>query len=112
MPAKANATIDFQLFDNGSAVASLTPEDSLQMDTTLPAGTSVPAWVPSDPGIVVSGSADGLSAIVTPAAPPVLVTGATVSVSATLPDGTVISGTSDPIDVVAGGPTGFKVSLK
>lgn len=106
------AGIDFQLFDNGQAVATLTPVDAAGLDTALPDGTSVPVWVSSDPGLVVAGSTDGLSAIVTPAVPPVLVQNATLTVSATLPDGTVITGTSDPIDIVSGGPTGFKIALK
>ncbi len=105
------AGVDFQLFDNGMATATLTPVDAAGIDTTLPAGTSVPAWTSSDPGVVVSGAADGLTAIVTPSTPPVLVQDAILTVTATLPDGTVITGTSDKIDVVGGGPTGFKVAL-
>lgn len=108
----ATAAIDFQLFDNGQAVASLTPVDAAGLETTLPAGSSVPVWTSSDPGVVVSPSTDGLSAIVTPAQPPVLVQNAVLTATSTLPDGTVITGTSDPIDVVAGGPVGFKIALK
>jgi len=79
----------------------------------LPAGTSVPTWTSSDPGVVVSPAPDGLSAIVSHATPPVLVTGVIVSASATLPNGTVITGKSQPIDIVASVdlPTGFGISL-
>ena len=106
------ASIDFVLFDNGQAVATLTPEDAAGLDTTLPAGSSVPAWTSDNPGIVVSPSADGLSAILTPATPPVLLTGATVSATSTLPSGKVITGKSDPIDVDGSEAAGFKISLK
>jgi hypothetical protein len=106
------ASVDFVLFDNGQAVATLTPEDKAGLDTTLPAGTSVPVWTSSNPAVVVSGSTDGLSAIVTPATPPVLATGVTVTATATLPDGTVITGVSDPIDVTGSAVAGFKISLK
>lgn len=108
-----DAAVDFQLLDNGTAKAVATPQDSVGVATTLPAGTSTPTWASSDPGVVVApdpSDASGLTAIVSPATPPVLVTGAVISVSATLPDGTtVITGSGDPIDVIAGGPTGFKV---
>ena len=107
----ADAGIDFQLFDNGQAVATLTPVDAAGLDTALPEGTSVPVWSSSDAGVVVAASTDGMSAIVTPATPPVLVQDAILTATATLPDGTVITGTSDKIDVVAGGPTGFKMAL-
>ncbi len=107
----ASAGIDFVLHDNGQAVATLTPVDAAGLDTTLPEGSSIPAWVSSDPGVVVSPSTDGLSAIVSPSVPPVMVTGVTLTVSCTLPDSTVITGVSDPIDVVGGGPTGFKIAL-
>jgi hypothetical protein len=106
------AGIDFQLFDNGMATATLTPVDDKDIDTTLPAGTSVPVWTSSDPGVLVSGAVDGLTAIVTPASPPVLVQDAVLTVTATLPNGTVITGTSDKIDVVGGGVAGFRVALK
>jgi hypothetical protein len=111
MAKKLKAGVDFQLFDNGSAVATLTPLDAVGIETTLPAGTPTPAWTSSDPGVVVSASTDGLSAIVTPATPPVLVQGATITATATLLDGTVITGTSEAIDVVPGGPVGFQVVM-
>jgi hypothetical protein len=109
--AAKSASIDFQLQDNGSANATLTAQDAAGLDTTLPAGTSVPVWTPSDTTVLaVVAAADGMSAVVTPATPPKLATGVTISVSAILPDGTTISGVSDGIDVVSGGPKGFKIS--
>lgn len=107
------AGIDFQFFENGQATASLTPVDASGNATTMPAGSTVPAWVSSDPGITVSPAADGLSALLTAGGAPV--TAATLTVTATLPDGTTtITGTSDPIDVVAqppGSPVAFKIAL-
>lgn len=107
------AGIDFQFFENGQATASLTPVDASGNATTMPAGSTVPAWVSSDPGITVSPAADGLSALLTADGTPV--TAATLTVTATLPDGTTtITGTSDPIDVVAqppGSPVAFKIAL-
>jgi hypothetical protein len=106
------AAVDFTLFDNGSAVATLTPKDKAGLDTAWPADASIPTGVSSDPGLVVAMAADGLSAIVTPSVPPVKLTGATITFTGTLADGTVITGTSDPIDVVATGPSTFGISLK
>jgi len=111
------ASIDFQLHDDGTATGTLTPEDALAADTVLPVGTSVPVWTSSSPDIVVTASADGMTAKIVPSSPPVLVTGVTVSASATLPNnpdgspGATITGTSEGIDVVPGGPTGFKIAL-
>lgn len=105
-------SVDFVLHDNGNATATLTPDDAAGLDTVLPAGSSVPSWTPSDPtAITVAPSADGLTCLVTPASPAKLATAVTIAVACTLPDGTVITGTSDPIDVVAGGPVGFKIAL-
>jgi hypothetical protein len=61
---------------------------------------SVPMWSSSDPSIVVSPSADGLSALLTAGTTPVKA--ATVTATASLlADATAITGTTDPIDVVA-----------
>ena len=109
MAKAVNATMDFQLLDNGSATATLTPIDSVGEPTTLPAGV-VPAWSSSDPAVVVVPAADGMSAALAPASPPVLATGVVITASATLPSGAVITGSGDPIDVVAGGPVGFKIA--
>jgi hypothetical protein len=97
----------------GTATAS--PTDSVNLPTTIPAGNSTPVWTASDPGVVVTPVATdptGLSATVVPATPPVLVASFTVTVTTTLADGvTVLTGTSSPNSVVAGGPTGFQISV-
>ena len=113
MAKKATATVDFTLFDNGQAVGTASVVDAAGFPTTLPAGTSVPTWTPSDPSaIAVSPAADGMSAIVSPATPPKLATGVTITVSATESDGTtILTGVSDPIDVVAGPAAGFAIAL-
>lgn len=116
MANPVKASVDFRLVDNGSATATLTPVDTVGLATTLPAGTSTPTWTSSDPGVVVTAAADGLSAQVTPATPPVLVTGAVITATATLPNnadgsaGATITGSGTPIDVVAGGPAGFQIT--
>ena len=110
---KLKQAVDFVVFENGQATASLEPVDANQNVVPLPPGTSIPAWVASDPDISVSASADGLSALLT--AGTTAITGATITVTATLPDGTALSGVSDPIDVVAqppGSPVGFKIVLQ
>lgn len=111
MKQAVKAGLDFDLQDNGQAIATLTVVDAAGLATTLPDGVT-PSWASSDPGVVVTPAADGLTATVSPATPPVLVTGAVITVSATLPDSTVITGTSQGIDVVAGGAAGFTIALK
>jgi len=109
----AKASVDFQLLDNGTALATATPQDAAGLTTTLPAGTSTPVWTSSDPGVTVvpvATDSTGLTATVAPAVPPVLLTGAVITVSATLASGTAISGSGNPIDVVSGGASGFQVT--
>lgn len=108
----ASTTVDFTFFENGQATAAATPVDKGGNATTLPAGSSVPAWNCSDASIKLSPSADGLSCLLT--AGTTAVQAATVTVTANLPDGTGITGTSDPIDVVPqppGSPVAFKIKL-
>jgi hypothetical protein len=99
-------TLDFQLPDTGTGTATLTPVDAKGNPTTLPAGTSVPTWTSSNVAITVTPAADGMSATLTPTA---LATGVIIAASATLPNGTTITGQGDPIDVVAGPAAGFKM---
>lgn len=106
----AKATLDFQLLDNGSATATLSAVDSVGEPTTFPAGSTA-VYTPSDPSIVASVGADGLTGTITPATPPVLATGVTVSVVVTLPGGATLSAVSPAIDVIAGGPAGFSIAL-
>jgi hypothetical protein len=116
MAGKAvKATVDFQLLDNGTVKFTISPVDSVGNATTLPAGTPPLTAVVSDPTklTVAADPADtsgfGLSQIGTPTGQ--LATGITVNFSTTLPGATApIAADSDAIDVVAGGPTGFKVT--
>jgi len=112
--AVKKARLKVVLLDNGTARATATPIDAVGIATTLPSGTSTPVWTSSDPGAVVTPDAadtTGLSAIITPATPPVLVASFTVTCDAVLPDGsTHITGTSDTNSIVAGGPAGFQVA--
>jgi len=113
------AAQDLQLLDNGSAVATITFVDSVGEPTTAQAGaTIVTVWTSSDPGVAVTGRADGLNADVKPTITDpnaALPTGVTLSASTTITnlDGTVLgpfTSTGDPIDVVAGGPAGTKIT--
>jgi hypothetical protein len=113
------AGLDITLLDSGTATATLGFVDSVGIATSLPAGSTVAGqvWSSSNPAIVVTPSADGLSAALAPSTPPVLATAVTISVSAgtvTNADGTtetVTGATSQPIDVVAGGPAGFSLAV-
>ncbi len=109
MAAKAKALgVDFQLLDNGTMKATLTVLDAAGLATTWPTGQPI-VWTVSDPGVVAT-PADGLSAILAPASPPVLVTGVIPTATGTLADGTVITVNGDPIDVIAGGAAGFQMA--
>lgn len=103
------------ILDNGTAKAVASPVDSVNIPTTLPTGTSTPVWTASDPGVVIApdpSDPTGLTALISPATPPVLVNAFTVTVDAVLPDGsTHITQTSSPNNVVAGGPTGFQITV-
>lgn len=115
MKARAAAAgLDFTIFENGMATAKLSPVDGTpeENEVPLPEGSSIPVWTGSDPSLIISPSADGLSALVQ--AGTVALDNATVSASCTLPDGTVITGTSENIDVVPqppGSPVKFKIAL-
>jgi hypothetical protein len=117
--AKVKASIDFKLLDNGTATATLSFIDSVGEPTTLPVGAtiSVPSWASSDPSVVVVPAADGLSAAVSPATPPTLIDGVTLTAgTATITNAdssteTLAAVTSEGIDVIAGGPTGFAIAL-
>lgn len=102
------------VLDNGTAKAVATAVDSVGIATTLPAGSTTPAWTASDAGVVINPDPtdpSGLTAIFGPATPPALVAAFTVSVDAVLPDGTThIDGTSESNSIIAGGPAGFTVA--
>lgn len=105
-----NAAVDFELLDDGSATGSLTGTDTENLTVPFPAGTTS-TWTPSAPSIVATVNADGISATITPATPPVEVTGVTILVIVTLPNGTVLTSTSGAIDVVPDQITGFSIAL-
>jgi hypothetical protein len=102
------------ILDNGTARATVSNVvDAAGLATTLP---NPLVWTASDPGVVVAADptdATGLSAIVGPATPPVLVASFTVTATETLADGvTQISATSDANNsVIAGGPAGFQIAV-
>jgi len=108
--------VDFQLLDSGKALATISFVDAGGLPTTVQTGATIATvWTSSDPGVVVVGRADGLNADVSPATPPVLVTGAVVSASTTITntDGSIIgplAAQGNPIDVVAGGPAGMSIA--
>jgi hypothetical protein len=119
MAGKMKQAIDFQLLDNGTAKATLTTVDAAGEPAVIPSTSTLaaPAWSSSSPGLVITPAADGLSATIAPSVPPVLVTDAIITVGpATLTDAsgnvTTIAGvSSEGIDVIAGGPSGFQISL-
>jgi hypothetical protein len=115
MAVKKFGKVKLDILDNGTARATAAAVDAAGLPATLPSGSGAPTWTSSDPGATVTpdpADATGLSAIVAPAVPPVLVTGFTVSVNALLADGvTTISGTSSANNIVAGGPSGFQVAV-
>ena len=109
MAQKRKATVDFQLLDNGTATATITGAlDAAGNTVPVPAGTTVPVWTSSNPAITVVAAADGMSAKLTPAA---IATGVIITATATLADGvTVLSGSGNPIDVVAGAASQFAIA--
>jgi hypothetical protein len=118
MVKNAKATLDFQLADNGTATATISFVDAAGLPTSLASGqtASVPTWTPSANSLAVTPAANGLTAVVAPATPPVLATDVTIAVSAitiTNPDQSTIvlpAVTSDGIDVVNSAVGGFAIS--
>jgi len=113
MAKPKSGKLKFNVLDNGHATATLTPVDAVGIATTLPAGSGVPTWASSDPGVVLTPAADGMTCDVAPASPPVLVTGAVITATCVLADGTSITGSNsaDPINIVAGPAGSFVVSV-
>lgn len=107
------ATVDFQLQDNGTVKFTAKPVDAKGFAATLPAGTPPLSWVSSDPALVLSADPDdnsgfALSQIGTPAG---LATGVVVTGSTTLPGAVEpISGSANPVDIIAGPVSGFAVT--
>lgn len=104
-------TLNFQLLDDGSALATLQTVDSKGNPIPFPTGASVPSYTASDPSVTVAPAADGMTATITDTG--VIVAGVTITASSTLADGTTVISGSALLDVVADAakPTGFKVTL-
>jgi hypothetical protein len=113
--AKVKATVALQITPGGQTVEFVaTPVDAAGNPDALPAGTPALTYTSSDPAMTVAvdpadTSGFGLSFIGTPTGTPA--TGIVVSCSTTLSNGTVISASADPLDVVAAPnlPTGFTI---
>jgi len=111
MAGTAKAGVDFELLDNGTVRFTAQPVDAVGNNTVLPVGTSPLTWVSDNTALTLAadpGDTSGfnLSQIGTPTA---LATGVNVTCSTTV-DGTTISGTAQPVDIIAGGPVGFTVT--
>lgn len=106
------AGVDFVIQDNGTVKYTLTPVDAMGNATTLAAGTPAVTATSSDPALTLAAdpaetSGFSLSWIGTPSA---LATGVVASFTATQPDGSVVAGSGDPVDIVAGPAGGFTVT--
>lgn len=105
--------------DNGTATGTITGiVDAAGLPTSFDAGT-VPTWIcettpgaGADPNIVLTVAADGMSCVVAPATPPALVSGDTITVTATGPVMGTLTGTYSPVNVVAGPASTFVVSVQ
>lgn len=103
--------INFELLDDGTALATLLTVDPKGNVIPFPTGASLPVWASSDPNVSVAAAEDGMTATVTDGG--ALTTGAVITVTSTLADGTTtISGTG-LVDVVADAakPSGFKIAF-
>ena len=95
MATKASrGKMKLDIHGDGTATASVTFQDNTGLSASLPVGaTLVNPFASSDPGIVVTPAADGMSAKLAPSTPPVLVTGAIITAgpaTITNADGTTI----------------------
>lgn len=106
-----NATVDLQVLDSGKVKYVFNPVDAAGNPAALPAGTPALSFTSSDPALTVEpdpSDSTGLTAIGTPSGK--LATGVVVTGQTTLPgSSTPIGGTAAPVDIVAGGPSGFQV---
>jgi hypothetical protein len=118
MTNKAKATkagVDFQLLDNGTATATVSFVDSVGNPTSTPVGAAPAVYTSSNPAVVSVGAtnADGVSATLTPLS---LGTGVIVSATVTVTDPTgvnppvTLSGSGNPIDVIAGAASALAIS--
>lgn len=105
------AGVDFQIQDNGTVKYTLTPVDALGNAAPLAPGTPAVTATSSDPALSLAAdpaetSGFSLSWIGTPTA---LATGVVASFTTTQPDGSVVAGSGDPVDIVAGPAGAFTV---
>ena len=100
------------ILDNGTAQYNLSIVDTANLATTLEAGTPAPVPTFDNPGVVATPAADGMSGIISPATPPVLVSGATLTVTASQPTLGPVSGTYNPVNIVAGPAGSFVVAVQ
>ena len=117
---KMAKTIKFKIniLDNGTAQGVISGiVDAAGLPTTFDTGT-IPTWVcettpgaGQDPNIVLTPAADGMSCVIAPATPPVLVSGDIVTVTATGPVMGTLTGTYSPVNIVAGPAGSFVVSV-
>ena len=107
------APVDFQLKDDGTAVATATPLDKAGNPATLQPG-EVPQWSSDNAAVVVDGSGDpsGLTAKLTPSGGLAVGVNISVSLVITNADGTTttLSG-SAPVDVVGTTASGFSIAI-
>jgi hypothetical protein len=101
-PAALRAAMDFQILDDGSALATITGAvDIAGNPIPFPSGAAVPVWSSSNPVIGITPAADGMTAKLTPAPGLPLASGVIITASTTLVSGQVLTGSGTPIDVVA-----------
>ena len=111
--------VKLTFLDNGNATATLGLLDAAGLPSSLPTGSTISPipWVSSDANLIVTPAADGMSANLAPAVPPVLVTGATVTAgpaTITNADGSTVvlaAVSTELLNIVTGGPAGFKISV-
>jgi hypothetical protein len=117
MAKAARGKLKLNILDNGTATATLGLLDAAGLSTSLPAGSTIAVtWVVSATSIVATPSADQMSAALAPSSPPALASGVTVSASGVITntDGTTItipSVSSEALNIIAGGPAGFSISV-
>jgi hypothetical protein len=111
----ANAVVDLQMLDSGTAKATISFVDAAGLATVPVTGATVATTATmSNPAIVATVDPTGLVVNLAPSVPPVLATGVvlTVSVTITNPDATVLgpfTGTGNPIDVVGSAIAGVSL---
>ncbi len=101
-------SIDVQILDDGTGLASVSFVDPKGNSIPAPAGSTV-AFTSSDSNVVVTANTDGLSASIAPAGP--LVNDVVITATATLADGVTTFTDSKQIDVIADAAKPAGISL-